>query len=348
MPTRRTLAFLAAVALGLGAACDGSGQVVSPGRDAGTPGPDAGPPEPDAGTPGPDAGPPEPDAGTPGPDAGTPGPDGSDGGEVCDDGTCDPNESCSTCEADCGACPPPATAASWIIDHFAGAPVVTGDFTSRQNLEIPVLVRDATACCSKYAFFMRDDDGVGPREAGFLNVAIADLSSTDSYGGGIATSRDFPGAVLFLANVTIEPNWPTWQDYATTNYDGVLLDGSEATYAEDLTITNWNADSAMDIKSNTIQLVRLTTQGSGNRTLRFWRPGPHYLVDSEINNSAGAIIWAADCATITINVYGSRFNGADTVPASKVSCEAGSAPTFVYLTVDPRTTGEMHPMFAAP
>jgi hypothetical protein len=83
------------------------------------------------------------------------------------------------------------------------------------------------------------------RRVGFVNVQIRNLESSDAYGGGIQ-SASAPGLVLFLDDVQVEPNWPTWVDYSTTNKDGLVLDGAAAIYAEDLTIKNWNADGAID------------------------------------------------------------------------------------------------------
>jgi hypothetical protein len=240
-------------------------------------------------------------------------------------------------------------AAEWIIAHFAGAPVVTGSFTSRTAVETPALVRDASGCCAKYAYDVREQSAPDDRRVGFVNVTIRDLVSSDAFGGGIQ-SASAAGLVLFLADVQVEPNWPTWVDYATTNKDGLVLDGAAAIYAEDLTIANWNADGAIDNKAPISQFVRLTLEGRGNRGIRYWGAGPHYLVASNLNNAGGAgegsLLWFQDCGAATVRIYDSKFNGSATVPASLISCENGSAPNLVYLTTDPRTTGEMHEMFS--
>lgn len=246
---------------------------------------------------------------------------------------------------------PASTAADWIIAHFAGDPVVTGDYTERTNVESPSLVKDATGCCAKYSFDVHEESSPDEREVGFVNVSIKDLESTDAYGGGISSSYA-PGLTLYLANVTVEPNWPTWVSYSATNYDGLVLDGSAAIYAEDLTVKNWNADGAIDNKAPISQFVRLTIEGHGNRGIRYWESGPHYLVDSKLENTGGAgegsLFWFSDCDTAVVKIYNSTFNGSATVPPNLVSCDNGSAPTLEYLTTDPRTTGEMHEMFAAP
>ena len=50
-----------------------------------------------------------------------------------------------------------ASASDWILASFAGVEVVTGDFTERTMVETPALVRDATGCCAKYAFDLRNE-----------------------------------------------------------------------------------------------------------------------------------------------------------------------------------------------
>lgn len=244
------------------------------------------------------------------------------------------------------ACGSSATSPNaWIEAEFADVPVLSGDFTTRQFVELPRFIRDASGTTAKYAFDLREEEAPNDPRAALVDVTVTDLMSTDEYGAAISTGYA-PGATLFLSNVTLEPNWPVWESYETTNYDGMVLDGSVAIYAEDLTIRNWNADSAIDVKADTAQLVCLTTEGDGNRTLRVWRPGPHYIVASSIENEAGVILWFSDCDITTLYVYDSTFNGSPTVPADKIACDNGSNPDIVYLSTDPRTTGEMHPMFS--
>jgi hypothetical protein len=138
--------------------------------------------------------------------------------------------------------------------------------------------------------------------------------------------------------------------YAETNYDGLVLDGAAAIYAEDLTIRDWNADGGIDDKAQLSQFVRLVIEGAGNRALRLWGAGPHYLVESRLDNDGslgeGSLLWFSDCDAVEVRIYGSTFNGSETVPASAISCDTGSDPNLVYLDVDPRTTGEMHEMFS--
>jgi hypothetical protein len=240
-------------------------------------------------------------------------------------------------------------AAAWILAELAGVPVVTGDFTTRQIVETPVLVQDSTACCSKYAFDFRETEAPSDPRVGFVNVTIHDLQSTDAWGGGFVTDKA-AGAIVFLANVHIEPNWPTWDSYSTTNKDGMVLDSASAIYGADVTIENWNADGAIDNKADVSQFVRLTIEGEGNRGIRYWGSGPHYLVESTLENEGGlgegSVLWFKDCSTVTVRVFDSTFNGSSTVAPSLVSCDIGSNPNIEYLTTDPRTTGEMHDMFS--
>jgi hypothetical protein len=245
---------------------------------------------------------------------------------------------------DCGIS---ATVANpWIQTEFADVPDFTGDFTQRTAVELPRLIHDASVTNGKYGFDLKDEVDPGDPRVALVNVNIHDLKSADAFGGSIQTSGA-PGAKLFLSNVYLEPNWPAWVDYSTTNYDGMVLDNSAEIYAEDLTVKNWNADSAADIKSKRAQFVCLRTEGDGNRTLRFWNVGPHYLVKSAVNNGTGAIVWMKTCTGARINVYDSTFNGAPQLPTDKISCDDDGAPEIVYLTTDPRTTGEMHPMFSS-
>ena len=240
-------------------------------------------------------------------------------------------------------------AAAWIRAHFEDDPSVTGDSTERTRVETPALVHDATACCAKYAFDVVESVAPDDRQIGFVDVVIQDLESSDAFGGGIQTSRA-EGATLYLASVTVEPNWPTWVDYSTTNYDGLVLDGASAIYAEDLTVRNWNADGAIDNKATVSQFVRLTIEGRGHRGIRYWREGPHSLVESDLTNEGGlgegTLLWFQDCSTVELRVYDTTFNGSPNVPESLVSCDEGTDPTIVYLTTDPRTTGELHEMFS--
>ena len=269
---------------------------------------------------------------------------GADGGE--DDAPPDDTSEDGATGDDGGA--PSGGAGAWIREHLAGTGDLTGDFTSRTRVETPALVHDATACCAKYAFDVREEMAPDDRRVGFVDVVIRDLVSTDAFGGGMQTSGA-AGVTLFLANVVIEPNWPEWVSYAETNYDGMVLDDAAAIYAEDLTIRNWNADGAIDNKAPVSQFVRLRIEGRGNRGIRYWGAGPHYLVDSHLENTGGlgegSLLWFSDCDTVEVRIYGSTFGGEGTVPSSAISCDNGSAPELVYLTTDPRTTGEMHEMF---
>ncbi len=245
--------------------------------------------------------------------------------------------------------PPPLTdARGWILQHFADDPTMTGDFDQRTLVEAPALVLEATGGNAKYAFTPRDEEGRDDKRVGFVDVSISDLVSDDAYGAGIGLSNADPGFSLYLDSVHIEPNWPAWVDYSTTNYDGIVLDGAAEIYGEDVTIVNWNADSAIDNKAEVSQFVRLIVEGPGNRAIRYWRDGPHYLVESSIDNPSGAVMWFSNCDTTTLYVYASTFNGAPQVPGDVIQCDQGSNPNIVYLEADPREAGDMHPMFTWP
>ena len=249
----------------------------------------------------------------------------------------------------------------WIAENFRGVPVTTGNFTSRITLESPVLVKDSTACCGKYGFQFKCRKSKKNRRlkrqcpsapvdkrAAFVNVTIRDLQSSDAYGGAISTTRTYPNMMLYLSNVYIDPNWPTWISYSKTNKDGLVLDSADEIFAEDVTIKRWS-DAAIDNKALRSQFVRLNASGAGNHTIRYWRVGPHYLVDSSLTNPGGhgegTLMWFKTCAGAVVNIFNSKFNGSATVPANKIKCKDGGTPKLNYLKKDPRTTGEMHPMF---
>lgn len=239
-------------------------------------------------------------------------------------------------------------AAAWIRMHFADAPTLDGSFERRTRVETPALIDGADACCAKYAFDAVEEEAPDLPEIGFIDVEIHDLVSGDAFGGGVQVSRA-AGATLFLSAVTIDPGWPEWVSYDSTNYDGMVLDDAQAIYAEDLTIRDWNADGAIDNKAQVSQFVRLTIEGRGHRGIRYWRPGPHYLVESSLENTGGlgegSVLWFRDCDSVELRVWDTTFNGDSTVPPGAVACDDGSDPTIVHLGTDPRTTGELHEMF---
>ncbi len=238
---------------------------------------------------------------------------------------------------------------AWIRMHFADAPTVSGTLSSRTRVETPSLVDGADACCAKYAFDVVEEEAPDLREIGFVDVDIHDLESSDAFGGGVQTSRA-EGATLFLAGVTIDPGWPEWVSYDATNYDGMVLDGASAIYAHDLTIRDWNADGAIDNKADISQFVDLVIEGRGHRGIRYWRAGPHYLVDSSLENTGGlgegSVLWFRNCDTVELRVWNTTFNGSPTIPTDAISCNEGSDPTIVMLDADPRSTGELHEMFS--
>lgn len=238
-------------------------------------------------------------------------------------------------------------AKEWMASVFAKADVLTGSFRGRVEVEAPTLVRNAKLSSARIGFSLRHRADSVAREVGFSSVSISDLRSSDRFGSGIKTHRADPDILLYLADVTLRPGWPDWKSYEETNYDGLTLDAAAGLFAQGVTITEWNADSAIDSKARTTQLVDVTISGSGNRPIRFWRPGPHYLVHVNIDKpEGGTLIWLRDCDSTILRVYGSRFNGAARLSADQVSCEDGTRLQIKYLSTDPRETGEMHPIFS--
>lgn len=206
------------------------------------------------------------------------------------------------CEAD--------AASAWLEQSFAGVPVVSADKAGRLTVDSPAVVRDSTISSARYGVSIREREAPDDRRIALRNVLISDLVSQQRYGAGIKTHRQSADMQLFLIDVVIKPNWPDWLSYEETNYDGIVLDGAQSIFAQNLSITDWNADSAIDNKAEVSQFVRLSVSGPGHRPLRYWRAGPHYLVHSRIETPAeGTMLWFSDCDAATLFVYETRFNG---------------------------------------
>ncbi len=236
----------------------------------------------------------------------------------------------------------------WLFANLSAAPVLSGAFEGRVEVTAPAIVTNAELTRARIGFSLRRGDETEAPRIAFVGVTINDMRSHDRYGAGIKTHRKDPGITLFLADVTLRPGWPGWVSYDKTNYDGLTLDAAAALYAQAVTISDWNADAAIDSKADVTQLVHVTISGPGHRPLRLWRPGPHYIVHSNISKpGGGALIWLRDCDRAQLRIFASRFNGVPRLSSEHVSCEAGSDPSIAYLSEDPRTTGEMHPVFAA-
>jgi hypothetical protein len=241
-------------------------------------------------------------------------------------------------------------AEEWLEQTFGPAPPEAGTLTGRQRLETPVWLRGAVIGGAKYAVSLRrgPEDGV----AVLSGLRIGPLTSRDAYGAGIRVEGPDSDTVapdsevtLFLHDVTIFPDWPDWRSYGETNYDGVDFGAPGALYGHAVRIGDWNADAALDIKADRSQFVDLEVSGSGNRPLRYWRAGPHDLIASRIDRpDSGPLVWFADCDAVTLRVHDTLFNGAERLPPERISCEKGSVPDIVYLSEDPRETGEAHPM----
>lgn len=241
-----------------------------------------------------------------------------------------------------------AAAEKWISETFADAPEITGNLTGRTEIESPAWVRDAEISGGKYGLSLRAREDPDNRMVAITTVRITDLESDDRFGAGIAAHRDDADMELYLSDVLIEPDWPEWQSYDETNYDGIVLDGARAIYAQDVTIAGWNADSAVDNKAEVSQFAGLRVAGPGYRPLRYWRAGPHYLVQSAISKpGGGTLIWFKDCGSTTLFVHDTSFNDLPRLTEDMIACEEGANPEIVYLDEDPRMTGQMHPMFTA-
>ncbi|MCT8158636.1 hypothetical protein [Pseudoruegeria sp. SHC-113] len=237
-------------------------------------------------------------------------------------------------------------AADWITTQFPNAPSHSGVFEGRLEAETPVVLKHAQVSQARYGVSIHERvPPLDPRIA-LIDVSISDLRSANAFGGGIKTHSGSPGVELFLVNVTINPNWPHWVSYAKTNYDGLVLDAAAAIYAQNLTVNNWNADSAIDNKAEISQFVNLVISGPGHRPIRYWRPGPHFLVDADISREGtGPLLWFRHCEATTVYIYNSVFNGEPRVTGPMVQCDEGTAPNLVYLPEDPVKKGKMSSMF---
>lgn len=237
-------------------------------------------------------------------------------------------------------------AAKWIADNFAGIPIVSGMFTGRQEVESPVWLKDVTISGARYGVSVHETKSPEDRRVAMTNLRVSNLRSKTRFGGGIKTHNSSRNMSLFLLDVTITPKWPNWISYENTNYDGIVLDGAAALYAQDLIIRDWNADAAIDNKARESQLVHLSISGPGHRPMRYWRSGPHYLVHANIKKpNPGTLLWFKDCSDTSVYIYKSTFNGLDRLTNDMIDCDKGSDPNIVYLTEDPRLNSQLHPMF---
>lgn len=255
----------------------------------------------------------------------------------------------------------------WILENFVGAPSWTGKFVGVIDVVYPAIIRDASCVGGWYCFSVSGQDpytllpvdASKDKRLAVVNVTIGKGWVDGIYGASLITKETRePAMDVFMSNVTVAPDWPGWAGYYLTNMDGLTFDMGWETghvYLEDVTISGW-ADAAIDVKPAFLQAVRLHTEGNGFNTIKLWRPGPHYIVDSTINNERyrdeaspagddGALIWALDCSTLVLNIYNSTFNGGHTLPVNGIACGMSGTPTVNYLDHDPRMTGEMHPMF---
>lgn len=237
-------------------------------------------------------------------------------------------------------------AQTWVAEQFADVPQVTGRFEGALQIDSPAWLRDVQVSGARYGISIRGRPPPHDPRVALTNVHVGDLISRRNYGAAIRTHRKAPLISLFLVDAVIAPNWPDWSSYGDTNFDGLLLDGALGLYAQNLTVQDWHADAAIDNKAQRSQLVRLTVLGPGHRPLRFWRPGPHYLVHARIETpGGGALLWVKSCKNMDLRVFSSSFNGQPRLAEQDIDCADGGVATVTYLDQDPRLTGEMHPMF---
>jgi hypothetical protein len=254
---------------------------------------------------------------------------------------------------------------AWVEAYFAGKPVITGEKTGPTDVGSPSIMKDAHCKLSYYCVNAWGTDGEVDMRVAFVRSTFDQAQVDGPYGASIMCwgGPNKTGHHLFdvfLSDVTLAPGWPTFQNYDTTNMDGGTFDcgwRDGHLYVNNVTVSGW-ADAALDVKPGALQAVNLTTNGDGLNTLKLWNNGPHYIVNSHINNTRystvdppaagdGGLAYIAMCASTTIKIWNSTFNGANTLARNKYSCGDGAdkSATVINLTVDPRTTGEMHPLF---
>src|SRR6266567_727118 len=286
----------------------------------------------------------------------------------------------------------------WILDHFDGLSVMTGAQHGQTVVAYPSMVRNSVCTagweCFQVCILVWDTTNntgyicdrtpnYADQRVAFVNVTVSNQVQNGKFGSGIITLGNVHGwndmLDTFFSNVTISPYWPAFVNYQTTNLDGITFDAGHPgvppvpgrgghVYAEDLTVACpvpegqpaapcW-ADAALDVKPLNLQANRVHTEGSGINTLKLWQKGPHYIVNSTINNDRyvntpqsgddGGLVWTYDCAALVLNIYNSTFNGSPTLPRDRIGCQLHNGePTVNYLNHDPTKTGEMHPMFGS-
>jgi len=276
----------------------------------------------------------------------------------------------------------PASAANqWILNNFADLRIISGAATGVTTVIYPSMVLNATCSGGNACYTVFECDptnctnpNYNDQRVAFVDTFVGAQVPDGKFGSAILINGDAAGwndmLDVFLSNVTLAPDWPDWIDYSTTNLDGITLDAGWPdlptrgghVYAEDVTVacpsippvSCW-AEAALDVKPLALQAVRLHTEGGGINTLKLWQPGPHYIINSIINNDRyveappigtdGGLVWSWDCSKLVLNIYNSTFNGSATLARNMITCEVPGNPTINYLIIDPTTTGEMHQMF---
>lgn len=261
---------------------------------------------------------------------------------------------------------------AWIKAYFAGKPVLTGAYIGQVEMLAPAIMQSASCKNSYYCINAGSDWGFATdKRLAFVDTNFGPQQVNGQYGAALMCwgGENKTGDHLFdvyLSNVHLDPAWPAWKDYNTTNMDAATFDcgfQDGHLYVKDVWVTGW-ADAALDVKMGAIQADHLTTNGNGLNTLKLWWKGPHYFVNSDINNTRyksttnpsapdspaagdGGMIYFAQCQGTIVNLYGSKFNGYTTLGRNQYSCGDGAdkSVTVNNLTTDPRTTGEMHPLF---
>ncbi|NBD74418.1 hypothetical protein GVX82_05255 [Patescibacteria group bacterium] len=152
---------------------------------------------------------------------------------------------------------------------------------------------------------------------------------------------------LFMANTYVSPGPGDAAGVSSANTMGGL-------YAESVTFDTLQGNSAIEVKAHDLQLSRVSISGPLDRPIRVMRRGVKYFADVDIQKpSSGGwnpLVQVKYCRGTTLKIYNSSFNGSPHLERGDVHCWGADRGAWEdlnieYLDVDPRTTGEMHPMF---
>ena len=242
----------------------------------------------------------------------------------------------------------------WIEENFAGTSEITGEYTGRLLTDGPPVWVDAATFsggCDRGLLGIRSSDTT----SAITNSRFLDMCPSGNYDDRISSTVQInnrsgdDASRLFVANSYMSPG----AGDAAGLSSGNTMAG---VYVESVDFENFQGDAAIETKSIDLQLSRVNISGPARRPIRVMREGVKYLADVNIDKPASGgwdpLIQVKFCEGTTLRIYNSSFNGSSRLERSDIDCwsPGGARGTYddliiEYLDVDPRTTGEMHPMF---